>query len=77
MRIVSMALVWAAVCSAAAAQTPIMYEPVAGVPTFAVREPILRVKPGDVVETRTFSRSGDYYERDGGAWPGEVGPFHI
>jgi acetamidase/formamidase len=53
------------------------FEPTAGVPTFAVRPPVLRVKPGDLVETRTFSKPGDYYERDGGAWPGEVGPFFI
>lgn len=62
---------------AAAAQTPetITFTPTAGVPTFAVREPVLRVRPGTIVETRTFSTPGDYYE--GGAWPGEVGPFHI
>lgn len=57
--------------------SPVKYEPTDGVPTFAVREPVLRVKPGDVVQTRTFSRPGDYYERAGGPWPGEVGPFHI
>lgn len=56
---------------------PIKFEPTAGVQTFAVREPILRLKPGAVVETRTFSRPGDYYERAGGGWPGEVGPFWI
>jgi amidase len=56
---------------------PIKFEPTSGVLTFAVREPVLRIKPGDTVETRTFSRAGDYYERAGGAWPGEVGPFHI
>ncbi|MEO6212766.1 MAG: acetamidase/formamidase family protein [Vicinamibacterales bacterium] len=56
---------------------PITFEPTAGVPTFAVRVPVLRVKPGAIVETRTFSRAGDYYERAGGAWPGEVGPFYI
>jgi amidase len=58
----------------AGAQT-ITFTPTAGVPTFAVREPVLRLKPGAIVETKTFSRPGDYYE--GGAWPGEVGPFHI
>jgi amidase len=75
-----MPFVLVALCLALAAQqasTPIRYEPTAGVPSFAVREPVLRIKPGDVVETRTFSRPGDYYERAGGAWPGEVGPFHI
>jgi acetamidase/formamidase len=55
----------------------ISYEPTRGVPTFAVREPVLRIRPGTTVSTRTFSRPGDYYERAGGAWPGEVGPFHI
>lgn len=55
----------------------IRFEPTHGVPTFAVRPPVLRVKPGDSVETRTFSKPRDYYERAGGAWPGEVGPFHI
>lgn len=53
----------------------ITFTPTTGVPTFAVREPVLRIAPGTTVETRTFSRPGDYYE--GGAWPGEVGPFHI
>jgi amidase len=55
----------------------IRYEPKAGVPTFAKREPVLRIKSGDVVQTRTFSKAGDYYEKAGGPWPGEVGPFHI
>lgn len=55
----------------------IKYEPTQGVPTFAVRDPVLRLKPGAIVETRTFSRPGDYYERAGGPWPGEVGPFFI
>ena len=61
----------------APAPSPIRFEPTAGVPSFGVREPVLRVKPGAIVESRTFSRAGDYYERPGGAWPGEVGPFHI
>jgi acetamidase/formamidase len=55
----------------------IKFTPTSGVRTFAVREPVLRIKPGDTVETRTFSRPGDYYEREGGTWPGEVGPFFI
>src|SRR5919112_509428 len=56
---------------------PITFEPTHGVPTFAVRDPVLRLKPGAVVRTRTFSRPGDYYEVKGGPWPGEVGPFLI
>lgn len=63
---------------ASARQGPLVkFEPTHGVPTFAVREPILRLAPGTVLETRTFSQPGDYYEKAGGAWPGEVGPFHI
>jgi len=53
----------------------IVYTPTDGVPTYAVRPPVLTIKPGTIVETKSFSRPGDYYE--GGAWPGEVGPFHI
>jgi acetamidase/formamidase len=58
-----------------AQQQTIKFTPTAGVPTYAVREPVLRIQPGTIVETRSFSTPGDYYE--GGAWPGEVGPFHI
>ena len=61
--------------AAPAAQNKITFTPTNGVQTFAVRPPVLTLKPGTIVETRTFSRPGDYYE--GGAWPGEVGPFHI
>ncbi len=75
-----MRMTMAAVCLLAAgtasAET-IKFTPARGVATFAVREPVLRVKPGDTVETRTFTQPGDYYDREGGAWPGEVGPFFI
>lgn len=61
----------------AQAQT-IKYEPTGGVPTFAKREPVLRLKPGTIVETRQFSKPGDYYDpAKPGPWPGEVGPFYI
>jgi acetamidase/formamidase len=54
------------------------FAPTTGVQTFAVRPPVLRIKPGDTVETATFSRPGDYYTPDkAGPWPGEVGPFYI
>ncbi len=51
------------------------FKPTRGVQTFAVREPVLRVKPGDIVETETLY--GGFYARAGGEWPGEVGPFYI
>ena len=60
----------------ASAQT-VRYEPTAGAPTFAVREPVLRLTPGTTLESRTFSKEGDYYAVQGGPWPGEVGPFFI
>lgn len=61
----------------ALAQT-VKYEPTAGVQTFAVRPPVLKIAPGTTVETRTFTRAGDYYDPNkAGLWPGEVGPFHI
>jgi amidase len=77
MHLAVLAVLWVALQSPQPQLTPIPYEPVAGVQTFAVREPVLRLKPGAVVQTRTFSKPGDYYERAGGAWPGEVGPFYI
>ena len=49
--------------------------PSVGHPTFAVREPVLTVKPGDVVESETLW--GEWYEKAGGKWPGEVGPIAI
>ena len=74
-RIVTVLLVTSVVAAAGAAQSRITFAPKEGVPTYAVREPVLRIKPGTIVDTKTFSKPGDYYE--GGAWPGEVGPFHI
>ncbi|HUR36982.1 MAG TPA: acetamidase/formamidase family protein [Terriglobales bacterium] len=46
-----------------------------GVQTFAVRPPVLTIKPGDTVESSTID--GGYYNVPGGAWPGEVGPFYV
>jgi amidase len=83
MRLTTMAAA-AAVCvhlsAGVSAQTPapvMKYEPTAGVPTFAVRPPVARIAPGTVLESRTFSKPGDYYSPEGGPWPGEVGPFLI
>jgi acetamidase/formamidase len=48
-----------------------------GAQTYAVREPVLRVKPGDVLESNTLF--GDFYtaETGGGGYPGEVGPVVV
>jgi creatinine amidohydrolase len=50
-------------------------KPAAGHPTFAARPPVLTVKPGDVLESETLW--GEWYEKAGGKWPGEVGPVAI
>jgi acetamidase/formamidase len=51
------------------------FKPTVGHPTFAVRPPVLTLKPGDILESETLW--GDWYERAGGKWPGEVGPIAI
>ena len=74
-RVLALLVILPAAIGAQSQGQTITYTPTAGVPTYAVREPVLRIKPGAVVETKCYSQPGDYYE--GGAWPGEVGPFHI
>ena len=79
MRILS-ALFLVALCTtpALAQGTTHKFTPKAGVQTFAVRPPVLRIKPGDRVESQTYSQPGDYYTPEkAGPWPGEVGPFFI
>jgi acetamidase/formamidase len=51
------------------------FKPSVGHPTFAVRPPVLTLKPGDVLESETLW--GEWYEKAGGKWPGEVGPLRI
>ena len=57
------------------AQDTVRFTPTVGHPTFAVREPVLRIKPGTVLLSNTMF--GPYYTEAGGAFPGEVGPFYI
>jgi len=51
------------------------FVPQKGYPTFARRTPVFKVKPGDILVTNTLW--GEWFERAGGAWPGEVGPIEI
>ena len=75
---IPLAAALALICSASAFAETHKYKPTAGVQTFAVRPPVLTIKPGDIVETETFSKPGDYYDPAvAGPWPGEVGPFFI
>lgn len=51
------------------------FKPTVGYATFAARPPVLTVNPGDTLESETLW--GEWYERAGGKWPGEVGPIAI
>ena len=51
------------------------FKPAVGHQTFAVRPPVLTVKPGDSLESESLW--GEWYEKSGGKWPGEVGPIAI
>ena len=75
-RAVRLALVvaWVAPASAADAETR-YFKPTIGHPTFAARDPVLTVSPGDVLESETLW--GEWYDKAGGKWPGEVGPIRI
>jgi len=59
----------------ATAQDTVRFEPTVAQPTFAVRDPVLRVRPGTVLVSRT--NFGPYYTEGGGAFPGEVGPILV
>jgi amidase len=51
------------------------FKPEKGFQTYAVREPVLRVKPGDTIVTSTLY--SDFFTEKDGPWPGEVGPIFI
>ncbi|NIR47064.1 hypothetical protein GWO43_01115, partial [candidate division KSB1 bacterium] len=57
------------------AQDTTHFKPEIGYQAFKVREPVLTLKPGDVLVSETLM--GAYHTEEGGAWPGEVGPIYI
>lgn len=59
----------------AAPRDTVRFTPTVGHPTFAVREPVRRLRPGTLLVSRTMF--GAYYTEKGGAFPGEVGPFYV
>ena len=59
----------------ASAQDTVRFTPSVGYSTFAVREPVLRIRPGTVLLSST--NFGPYYTEEGGAFPGEVGPIYV
>ncbi len=67
-------LVLAALVLPAAAEV-VRFTPVKGVQTYAAREPVLKLKPGDTLETSTLW--SDWFAGKDAPWPGEVGPIAI
>ncbi|MGQ0639687.1 MAG: acetamidase/formamidase family protein [Gemmatimonadaceae bacterium] len=61
--------------SLALAQDTVRFTPTIQQPTFAVRDPVLRIRSGTVLVSKTHF--GPYYSEQGGAFPGEVGPFYV
>ena len=61
----------------AQAQAPdtVHFTPSVAQPTFAVRDPVLTIKPGTVLVSET--NWGGYFSPEGGAFPGEVGPIFV
>ena len=51
------------------------FKPSKGYQTYAVREPVLRIKPGDIIESYTLF--SDFFTIKDGPWPGEVGPIYV
>jgi acetamidase/formamidase len=60
---------------ALSAQDTLRFTPTVGHPTFAVRDPVATITPGTVIISNTMF--GAYYTREGGDFPGEVGPFYV
>ncbi len=70
------ALAFIALCPlAGSAQDTVRFTPNGGHTTFAKRDPVLRIKPGTVLVSRT--NHGAYYTEAGGAFPPEVGPIYV
>jgi amidase len=59
----------------AQAADTVYFTPTVAQPTFAVRDPVLTVRPGTVLVSET--NWGEYFSPEGGAFPGEVGPIFI
>ena len=72
--VVAFVLALAAFALPAAAEV-VRFKPAKGVPTYAVREPVLTLKPGDTLETNTLW--SDWFAGKDAPWPGEVGPIAI
>ncbi|MGB7297187.1 MAG: acetamidase/formamidase family protein [Candidatus Aminicenantales bacterium] len=73
-RIILLILLWVFADAGGAAEVH-RFKPSQGHQTYAVREPVLRVNPGDTIESNTLY--SDFFTEKDGPWPGEVGPVYI
>ncbi len=64
-----------ALAAAGASADVVRFKPSKGVDTYAVRKPVLTIKPGDTVETTTLW--SDWFAGKDAPWPGEVGPILV
>jgi amidase len=70
-----LSLLVATFMSASGAAEVHRFKPSQGYQTYAVREPVLRVNPGDRLETNTLY--SDFFTAKDGPWPGEAGPIYV
>ena len=73
-RILLFILLWISASLAGIAEVH-RFKPAQGHQTYAVREPVLRINPGDTLETSTLY--SDFFTEKDGPWPGEVGPIYV
>ena len=66
---------WPSIGLQAQAPDTVRFTPTVAHPTFAVRDPVMTLRPGTVLISET--NWGEYFSPEGGAFPGEVGPFFI
>lgn len=62
-------------CSVNSIAETVKFTPTKGSQTYTVRDPVLRVQPGDILVTNTLF--SDFFTEKDGPWPGEVGPIYI
>jgi len=59
----------------AGAPDTVYFTPEVASTVYEVKDPVLRIKPGTVLVSSTMF--GAYFNEEGGAFPGEVGPIYI
>lgn len=64
-----------AVCFGSASAEVCRFKPVKGYDTYTVRDPVLRIRSGDILETNTLY--SDFFTEMDGPWPGEAGPVYV